>query len=369
MLDINSVFAEYGIYFAFMFMVQALSGIVLGYTRGIDKISDLSVSSVITSAIIIGCNIVFLVIFRWGLPGYFLANIIGPIFQCAYLIIRDEIFEKINFKNEYKVEEKELLGYSRPLMVNSLSWWVNNAADKYFVICFCGLSENGIYSVAAKIPTILNIFQSIFSQAWTLSAVKDFDSEDKNDFFKTMYTSYNCIMTIMCSAIIVGDKILAKILYAKDFYKAWLYVPWLTIAIIFGAMAGYIGGIFAAVKEPKIYAKSSAVGAILNIILNFICTPIFGAMGAAVATTTSYFLVWLIRYCNVQQYISLKINLKRDILSYAVLIAQTIILIVIDQEIILYIFQTWMFLVMLILYRNEISTFKQMWKTLVSKNC
>ena len=64
-------------------------------------------------------------------------------------------------------------------------------------------------------------------------------------------------------------------MYAKDFYVAWKYVPWLTIAIVFGAMSGYIGGIFAAVKDSKIFAKSTVCGAITNVILNLILTPLW----------------------------------------------------------------------------------------------
>ena len=169
-----------------------------------------------------------------------------------------------------------------------------------------------------------------------------------------MYASYNCIMTLLCSVIIVGDKVLAKILYAKDFYNAWIYVPWLTIAIVFGAMAGYIGGIYTAVKEPKILAKSSIIGAIINGILNFTMTPIIGVMGAAVATTISYFIIWLIRYLNVTKYIKLKIFLQRDLLSYALLVMQAIVMVIIDKNVMLYLLQICTLLVIVVLYRNDI---------------
>ena len=89
------------------------------------------------------------------------------------------------------------------------------------VTFFCGVAANGVYSVASKIPSILNVFQTIFNQAWSLSAVKDYDPEDKSGFFANTYRAYNCMMTIVCSAIIVSDKILAKFLYANDFYVAW----------------------------------------------------------------------------------------------------------------------------------------------------
>lgn len=114
-----------------------------------------------------------------------------------------------------------------------------------------------------------------------MSAVKDFGPEDKKGFFANTYRAYNCLMVLICSAIIVGDKILAHLLYAKDFFVAWKYVPWLTIAIVFGSLSGYIGGFFSAVKNSKIFifAQSTVVRAVSNIVLNLIMTPFRGALG------------------------------------------------------------------------------------------
>ena len=219
-----------------------------------------------------------------------------------------------------------MTAYSKPLIANSIAWWINNLSDRYVIVFFCGLAENGVYSVAGKIPSILNVFQGIFNQAWTLSAVKDFDSEDKNGFFTNTYTAYNCLMTIICAGTILFDKILAHFLYAKDFFVAWKYVPWLTIAILFGALSGYIGGFFSAVKDSKLFATSTILGAVINIILNFIFTPIYGAMGAAVATATCYFTVWIFRYYQSRKYIKLRVNIVRDFISYVLLCLQAILI-------------------------------------------
>lgn len=85
-------------------------------------------------------------------------------------------------------------------------------------------------------------------------------------------------MVMVCSAIIVSDKFLAKFLYSKNFYSAWQYVPWLTIAIVFGSLSGYIGGFFSAVKDSRQYAQSTIIGAVTNIVLNIFFTPLIGAM-------------------------------------------------------------------------------------------
>lgn len=345
---------QYAIFFFLMFLSQSFSGMITMYIRGIDRIADLSVSSLFASAITICLNVIFLAVFHWGLIGYFLANIIGPLFQSVYLTVRAHIVQEFSLENRYVTEKKEMVTYSRPLIANSIAWWVNNASDRYIVVFFCGLAENGIYSVASKIPSILNIFQTIFNQAWTLSVVKDFDPEDKNGFFTNTYKAYNCMMVIVCSAIIVVDKILAKFLYAKDFFIAWKYVPWLTIAILFGGISGYIGGFFAAVKDSKIFAKSTVYGAVTNVILNLIFTPFMGALGAAIATAVSYFEVWAFRYWHSKKYVRIKINLCRDILSYVILALQSILLLCNLQTEILYVLEGVCFIIILVLYFQDI---------------
>lgn len=355
-LDLNGMLKEYAVFFFLMFFMQALSGILLSYSRGTERVSDLAVSGVISSAVAIGCNIVFLVVFQWGLVGYFLANLSGSLVQCLYLIFRGGIVHEVDFRRKYSHTEKEMLAYCRPLIANSIAWWVNNTSDRYIVVFFCGLAENGIYAVGSKIPSILNLFQSIFSQAWAISAVKGFDPEDKSGFFTNTYKAYNCIMVILCSAIIVADKMLARFLYAKDFYLAWRFVPWLTIAIVFGSASGYIGGIFAAIKQVKLSSRAAIIGAVTNVCLNLLLTPIMGAMGASVATTISYFAAWVFRYSYLRQYINMRINLGRDLAAYAILVAQAIVLCTVEQAGILYPTEIALFCVIAALYIKDTLT-------------
>ena len=345
---------QYAIFFFLMFLSQSLSGMITMYVRGIDKISDLSFSSVIASVITICLNVSFLAFLHWGLVGYFMANIIGPMVQSLYLIVKAHILGDIHLEQAYQSEKNEMFNYSKPLIANSIAWWVNNFSDRYIVVIFCGLAENGIYSVASKIPSILNIFQTIFNQAWTLSAVKDFDPEDKNGFFTNTYKAYNCMMVVLCSGIIVFNKLLASFLYAKDFYVAWKYVPWLTIAIVFGAMSGYIGGIFAAVKDSKIFAKSTVCGAITNVILNLILTPIMGPLGAAIATAVSYFEVWIFRYLQSRRYIRIRVNIFRDLITYFLLFCQSIILLIEMENSYLYVLEIGIFILIVLLYFKDI---------------
>ena len=264
------IFNDYLLVFVLMYIFQALVGIMTAFARGCEKITEISIASVLGSIVFIGLNILFLVFFRLGLMGYFLSSILGNLSQVLYLTRVTQTWRYFRFRGINKDTEGSMLKYSCPLIANTVAWWITNASDRYVVMWLCGTAANGIYSVAYKIPSILNILQSIFTQAWTLSAVKEFDPEDKDGFFSNMYNGFNCLMVLACSFLILSDKFFARILYAKDFYNAWEYVPFLLISIVFGATAGYIGGIFSALKEAKMLAQSTTIGAVVNIILNIV---------------------------------------------------------------------------------------------------
>lgn len=348
------LFRDYALLFLLLYFFSALSGIMTSFARGLEQIIDISISGILCSVTIIGLNIFLLVVMEWGIPGYFIANIVGIATQGIYLLIRTKAWNYISLKYSNKKLQKSMLDYCKPLIANSVAWWVNNASDRYIVTWICGIAENGIYSVGYKIPSILNIFQTIFNQAWTLSAVKDFDPEDKNGFFSNMYNSYNCLMVFLCSGLILIDKPLAKILYAKDFYEAWKYVPFLLIAIVFGALSGYIGGIFSAVKNSKIFAQSTIVGAVCNIIMNFIFVSWIGALGAAIATAVSYWIVWCIRIIHMKKYMNIRLHLVRDYLSYLILVIQALMVLLLLDSIHLYVAEVFAVILIAVLYIREV---------------
>lgn len=360
-IGINHIFGlikvvdDYGYLFILMFIVNALVGMLTNFTRGINRISDVSISGLICTIVMLCLNILFLTYFRMGIIGYFWANILGSLAQSLYLFIHIKGWLYINVKFLNKKTNKEMTDYSKPLITNSISWWINNASDRYIVTLFCGIAENGIYSVGYKIPSILNIFQNIFNQAWTLSAVRNFDAEDKDDFFSKMYNLYNFGMVLLCSLMIVFTKILAHLLYAKDFFEAWKYVPFLMVAIVFGSVSGYIGGIFSAAKQSKIFARSTVIGAIINLVLNIVLVYFIDSLGAAIATAIAFWIVWVIRVKHLKKYMRIKLYLLRDYFSYFILIIQSVLLIAFNDNIFLYIMECILTLFIMLLYYKELT--------------
>lgn len=323
-LKIIEILAEYPLCLFLMYTSEILYSLLSQFSRGIERIKDLAIAGIINSATMLCLNILFLARFQMGLEGYFYANIIAYAVPAIFLLTKIKVWTYIRI-NTNKSLSKEMNAYSKPMVFNNLAWWVNNASDRYIVTWLCGAAENGIYSISYKIPSLLNVFQEIFSQAWTLSAVKEYNAKN-SDFYTTVYGIYNFAMVFTCSCLIIVDKLIAKILFSQEFYTAWTYAPFLMISVLFGSLSGLIGGIFSAAKKSNVFARTTILGASVNTVLNIGLVYFMGPMGAAVATLISYILVWAARIYEAKKIVELSINLKRDIIAYCLLLAQAVTL-------------------------------------------
>lgn len=328
MLYISDLFSWPSYYFSFVvlyFFSNALYELMTNYLRALDKITEVAVTGILSTAIIIISNVIFLLFLRLGIIGYLLSMVLGPF--CSSIVCM--LYAKAPLVTYLKVDcprfiRKQMIIYCIPLIFNNIALWINAFMDRYFVTYYCGASSNGIYSVASKIPTILSTFYSIFSSAWTLSAIVEFDPEDRDGFFSQTYKIYAAMMSIICSVIILFNIPLANFLYAKDFFIAWKYSSVLLLSVLFNTLTVFQGSIFSAAKRTGIVANTTLISASINLILNILFIPKYGILGAAVSTAFSYFCMWIIRYFYLKNIISMKVNLIRDFITYILLCIQIV---------------------------------------------
>ena len=194
-------------YYLFLFLnfcFLSLNQIINNYLRAIDKIKEVAISGIIQTVSTIILNILLLLLIKTGVNGYLISLIAGSLFSALYSFIVVKVSPRKLLLGKCSNDiQKEMLHYSIPLVINGIAWWVNNSIDKYFVICMLGDSENGILAISYKIPTILMVFHMIFAQAWNLSAIKEYNKEDKEGFFTKIYSLYNAALVIICSLLIL----------------------------------------------------------------------------------------------------------------------------------------------------------------------
>lgn len=298
------------IYLAFLFVffvLGALNNIINLYLKAKDKASVIAVSGILCTLITCSSNVLLLLVFKFGIIGYMISNTIGIFIQVVYQLVVGQAYKDIHIRN-YTNLSKPMIKYSSPLIANSISWWINNASDRYILTWLRGVSANGIYTVSYKIPTILSIFQNIFFNAWSISAISEFDENDTDGFIGTNYSLYSFVSLFVCSGLLIINIPLAKFLYRGDYFEAWECVPFLLFGTVFSGISQFEGSLFAATKNTKQVAKTTVIGAAVNTICNFVFIYFIGATGAALATLLGYAVTWALRTKYLQSFIKMKVN-------------------------------------------------------------
>lgn len=313
---ILGILEQYGTYLFFYVLSMGYSQFFLCYLRGKEKLLEYSFGNIIQSICIAGFNILFLLVLHKGVEGYLAAYILANIITALYAIIVGKIFP-VNRKEKIDFElGRKMVAYSLALIPNSLMWWVMNSADRLMITTMVGIAANGIYAVSYKIPTLLSTITSIFNQAWSYSAIKEADSEDKDEYNNSVYNRLVSIVLCVGSGLMMVMKPFLKLYVAPDYYIAWKYTPYLIIGFIFMTIGSFVATTYVVRKDSAGFLLSGMSGAIINLILNLILIPDFGISGAAIATCVSYFIVYLYRVIDTRKYVRLKVVDEKHIIGW-----------------------------------------------------
>lgn len=317
---------EYWGYFLTIYLETAISSCLSNYVRGIDKARVFAIKGVLYTALFVVLNIIFLVFLKLGLIGYLMSIIISELVTIIYMAVSAKLKLKYNDLHINTLLLKDMLRYSMPLIPTIVAWWVMQISDKYIIIYFSGVAASGVYGISYKIPTILSVFTSIFIQAWQISAIKSVDDTDNEQFVSSIYKYFMMFSIGVCSILILLSKWLGSLLYAKDYFIAWTYVPILLMAYLFSGVSGVLASLFSAKKKTNILFHSTTVGAVINIVLNFLLVPKFGAIAAAYTTFIGFLVTWLIRLISVKRIMNLESNGIKDIISLLLLFFEALIM-------------------------------------------
>lgn len=339
------------LYWAILFVVSIYQ-FLQQYTRVIEQLVTYAVSDILYTSIFSVLNILLIAKFRMGIQGYFISYIVAYLISTLFLIIKAKIYREVKISLINKDYLLEFIKYSTPLIPNNLSWWIVNVSDRVLIKIFIGYSDLGIYSVANKIPQILNTFYGIFFKAWQISSIKELGKEDTENFYEQIFKYISKAMFTVGICILVGTNVIFYIMIGDEFKDAINYVPILVLAIVFFTLSSFLGSIYTAYKKSKNVLKSTIISAIINIVINIIFMPKFGAIVACYSTLISYLFLFIYRYFDSKQFMKLRIDFKDLIISTLIFSAMAINISIFELSLTTFIINVAFFILYVIINRK-----------------
>ncbi len=304
-------------------LTSALRSVVTHFIRSGGLVRIFALDGIFTTVLTITLKVVFIAGAKMGVVGDGLATVIADGCSALLLIVILRLYRFFQPGNLKRSAAREMLAYSIPLVPTAIFWWITNLSDRYFVTYMVGLDVNGLYNVAYKIPMMITLVSAIFIQAWQISAFGENNEEEGARFFSTVFRSYYTLVFCAASGILLLIRPITQILVAKEFFESWRFAPFLLLAVSFSCLVTFLGTIYNTAKKNMMVTLTTFVGAILNILLNWLLIPKYGANGAAFATFVSFLVVFLIRAVDSRRYISIAIQPLRIALNLILLLIQS----------------------------------------------
>ncbi len=299
--------------------------VVAQYIRAKGNTVLFSLGGIMGTAIVIGLNLLFLLVFDMGVTGYVLSIILSDVIVTIVLFLVARLYRDVDLKTVRRFKMGEMLKYSIPMIPTTVFWWITSVSDRYLVIEMQGSEVNGLYAAAYKVPTLLTLVCTVFIEAWQFSAIDEKNEEERSAFFTNVFAGFQGVMFMAASGLILVAKPVTAILLDEKYYTSWEYIPVLSLAMVYSALVTFMGSIYMVRKKSVHSFLTAALGAVTNIVLNILLIPKFSAMGAAFATFVSYFIVMIFRGIDARKMVRFDLGLLRLVFNTLAIGAQCVI--------------------------------------------
>lgn len=275
----------------------AIQKAVLGTLNGFRKMHLYAFLNIIQNVTVVAASIALVLLFGMGVMGAVI-GFVGPTILVSALcpiLIRDCIGLDASLRNTAALRATTVFGFY-VVLGNSIGF-LNTQVDSILIGYYLNPTEVGIYAVAVLLAQTLTLVPSAVQRVTAPVTATLYGKGDvkgvRNITFSTMKKNFLISIGIATLIAIFGQFIIAT-MFTEEFLIA--YVPLLLLLLgqtIFAPLIS-VGPIFGSIGKVHIPFRISAVSGILNVALNILFIPPFGIIGAALATTISLIVSFVI---------------------------------------------------------------------------
>lgn len=347
-----------------LFMAMVIQQYPLQILKAHQRALEYSIWSIGTFLLASLGNVYLIVFMQIGLSGMLIGNMVG--FGCMGLLACWRCRSYVTWNFEWR-RLHPLLAFGLPMLPALLGRKVLEVSDRYMLPHYHTMDALGDYVMAAKVANIVEVLVlTPFLFAWQPFFYSIAKRTEAKDIFArvTLYFLSVAAIVFMVLYIVHGD--LLNFIGNGQYNNASAVILILVVtALINGIQYTISPGIHIASKLPQESALMLAAAA-LNIGLNLLLIPPYGAMGAALATLLSYVTYLGLTFMLAQMHFPISYLWRR----MAWILAVAVLSVFFMAEAASYLARGFLLLAFIIvgpgidLYRHEPDILRQLWQRL-----
>ena len=242
LLQSIGLLSDYVLLLLLYVLMANLHSVFGAMAQAMGKVRLYAGSGILCTALVVALNILLLSVFRLGIVGYVLSNVIADGVVALVLFGALGLWRYFQPAAVGRGLVKQMFRYCLPLIPATVCSWIINISDRYFISFLIGPDVSGLYAVGNKVASILLILSGIFTSAWQLSIVSERSKAEQERFFSNVFSVYEAGALVGASLLMAASRLVMRFLAAPDYFSAWHYAP----VLILGTAMG-LGSFFASV--------------------------------------------------------------------------------------------------------------------------
>ena len=295
-----------------IFPFAAVSVALLGLLNGLRGMKKYATATIIHGILMVIVT-VSLIYYGFGVSGAVIGFVLSQIGTCLFLIWVSKDYFEFMF-GEYVTTLKKMTRFGvQALGVNSLST-IEMKTDIILIGYLLTATDVGYYSVAISIAGLLLLVPQAI-QRITYPATSEYWAKNNHSALNKMIDKsmkYSaCILLPLALVFLFFGKEIVVLLFRQEFVYSILPLQILLIGrVIRGSTLIPIGASLTGAGRPDLSLKIRAISVATNVGLNVLLIPIFGIVGAAIATATSAILGTMLFLALIIKTLTVKIDFR-----------------------------------------------------------
>lgn len=196
---------------------------------------------------------------------------------------------------------KYAIAYSLPLVFHGLSLVILSSSDRIMITAISGAAESGVYSLVYNLGLISVAVSTSLEGIWLPWFIRKFKGREIQTINEKAKYLIENITVVVIGVMLVAPEIL-QVMASEQYWSGKPIIFPIVVAAYIMFLYDLAVNVEYQCKATSKIAANTMMAAAINVILNLILIPFFGAIAAAYTTVIAYFFSMLLHCHYAKQF-------------------------------------------------------------------
>jgi O-antigen/teichoic acid export membrane protein len=252
-----------------------------------------------TSVLTLGLVFLFVLGLKLGLLGVVYAQALAAVgITVVGALILGPAIAPLRFDTQ---RLREMLGYALPLVPAAIAAWAVAASGRYFVQTYLGADDVAVFSVGLRIATVAALVTTAFQTAWGPFALSIHQKPEARQVYASALLWYLWATCLVAAGLSLFGGYVLELVTPEGYDAALPVIGLLAFSYVMIGLK-YIAGVgLTIIKDSRPMGLAVTTSGLIFVGLSTLLVPLYGLVGAALATLISQGMIPLFIFWRSQR--------------------------------------------------------------------